>query len=113
MKHLKFFSLLVFAMLFFTSCEKGVDPQDPVGLLVAFSHCFGLTSYLVWGFLITGVVGLAIFQMIKNYQKTGNFSQILLFFLIAALLFAWLYRPSEIAWNTTVEQAAKGVWIGF
>jgi hypothetical protein len=51
--------------------------------------------------------------MKKAYDKEGTFSGVLLFLLLAALLMAWLYRPSDIAWNTTVEQAARGVWIGY
>jgi len=38
---------------------------------------------------------------------------IVLFVLMALLMTALMVRPSEVAANTTVEQAARGVFIGY
>lgn len=112
MKNWKILLFILFAGLL-ASCSAGTAPGDDVGLSAAFAHCATLTSYWVWGIIVTLIVAFAIYFMIKNYQKTGSFSALLMFVLLAALLFVWFYRPSELAWNTTVEQAARGVWIGF
>lgn len=95
------------------SCYSGTLPTDNVGLPAAIAHCASTLSYWVWGIGVTCAVAFAGWRMKKAYDKEGTFSGVLLFLLLAALLMAWLYRPSDIAWNTTVEQAARGVWIGY
>jgi len=113
MKNLKIFAVTVFMMLFFTSCEKGVNPHDPVGMSVAISHCAESAAYWIFGILVTLAGLFGAYKMKKLYDKDGTFSPLLAFGILAAILFVWLYRPSEIAWNTTVEQAARNVWIGY
>lgn len=112
MKYLKFL-LASFFVMFLTSCEVGVLPTDDIGLPAAFAHCAGSVSYWVWGVLCTLVVAFIGYKMYLSYTREGKFTPLLAFILLAGLLFVWMYRPSELAWNTTVEQAAKGIWIGY
>ncbi len=99
--------------MFLTSCDVGVLPTDEVGLPAAFAHCAESVGYWVWGIIATSAVGFGAWMMKKAYDKDGTFSPVLLFAMAVVLLLAWCYRPSELAWNTTVEQAAKGIWIGY
>lgn len=103
----------IFAVMLLTGCDVGVLPTDPVGLPAAFAHCAESVGYWVWGIIITVLVGVGAWMMKKTYDKSGTFSPLLLFAIIVALLLVWCYRPSELAWNTTVEQAASGIWIGY
>jgi len=112
MKYLNFF-LASFLVMFLTSCDVGVLPTDNVGLPAAFAHCAQSGAYWVWGIIITSIAGFGAWKMKKAYDKDGTFSPLLVFALAVVLLLAWCYRPSELAWNTTVEQAARGVWIGY
>ena len=103
-KLLGFFALVIVL----ASCSKGVAPDEPIGLSAAFAYCAGLTSYWVWGIATTLVVGVVLYLYFKKVDKKSNF---VLFAAIALIAAAWLYAPSEVAWNTTVEQAARGVYI--
>ena len=89
--------------------------NENISILEAFKHCADTGSYWLWlaiAIIITigGCIGLK-----KSYDKDGwstgkNFA---LFVIVALLLFAILYRPAEIAANTTKEQAARDVFIGY
>jgi hypothetical protein len=107
----KFAFLLLGILCVFSSCEKGVNPNDPIGLSAAFSYCSTLTTYWVWAIVITIVCGIALYEFYKQYKKSGYFNAWVLFALLVLLLAAWLYAPSEVAWNTTVEQAGRGTYI--
>lgn len=113
MKRLFSIISLMFIVLFLSSCDKGVLPTDDIGLSAAFGHCIHSLSYWIFGIVATLIVGFVGWRMKKVYNETGTFSPFLAFALAAILLVAWCYRPSELAWNTTVEQAARGVWIGY
>ena len=99
------------AILTLQSCSKGVNPSDSIGLSAAFSYCAGLTSYWVWGIATTIACGAVFYMVFKADQKKGNYRTFIYFILLALIAFAWMYAPSEVAWNTTVEQMQRGVYI--
>lgn len=114
----KIFSIisLMFVALFLSSCDRGILPTDDVGLAAAFAHCASTVSYWVSGVAITLAVSVLGFFTWRRYKREGlpamAFGLIGLVILFGLFL-AWGYRPSELAWNTTVEQAARGVWVGY
>lgn len=81
----------------------------------AFNHCFETTSY--WVYLGIGVLVflVGIFGLKKSYDKEGwgTGKILVLFLLLAILLTVILLRPTSISANTTKEQAARGVYIGY
>ena len=90
--------------------------MEYISLGEAFAHCAKSTSYWVWlviAFLV--FVGVA-FTCIKKYQA-GDLEgkEVVKFILVpfVAFVFALLFRPTEVANNTTKEQAARGVYIGY
>lgn len=100
-------------MALLSSCDKGVAPNDNVGLSAAFGHVTSTGSYWL-GIAIAVVICLGIvFGMWKSYQKGGDINTIFVALIVAIMMFAIMMRPCEIAVNTTVEQAARGVWIGY
>ena len=89
--------------------------NENISLLEAFKHCASTGSYWLWlaisvVIFIGGCVGLK-----KSYDKDGwsTGKNYVLFVLIALLLSAILLRPTSISANTTKEQAARGVYIGY
>jgi hypothetical protein len=81
----------------------------------AFNHCFGTTSY--WVYLALGVLIflVGILGLKKSYDKEGwgTGKSFVLFLLLGILLTSILLRPTDIAANTTKEQAVRGVYIGY
>lgn len=105
-------AILVSALL--SSCSSGVNPDDPIGLPAAFTYCATLVSYWVWVIIGTIVSAVALYLNYKWYKAEGKilvWHIIILFLSLCLLLFSWGYAPSEVAWNTTVEQAARGVYL--
>ena len=103
--------------IFLMSCGgAGKEPTDYITVGQAFNHVSLSFSYWIW--IIPAMLGLIIggYKLIKGYSdgeiegKTVGFYG---FVLVALNLCAWLIRPCDVAANTTVEQAARGVFIGF
>lgn len=111
MKKLFQFLLMAMVAIVFASCEKSENLDGKIGLVEGFKYCFSQTSYIVW--LIVAIIAVAVgfLLMVKNYKKTGSFNNWLAFILIAILLSAIFIAPEEVGRNTTVEQAARGVYI--
>jgi hypothetical protein len=89
--------------------------NENISILEAFKHCASTGSYWLWiaiavVIFIGGFIGLK-----KSYDKEGwsTGKNFVLFVLIALLLSSILARPADIAANTTKEQAARGVYIGY
>lgn len=100
-------------MALFSSCDKGIAPNDEVGVAAAFGHVTTTGSYWV-GIGIALVICAAIaFAMFKAYQKGGDINITFIAVIVAIMMFAILMRPCELGVNTSVEQAARGVWIGY
>ena len=89
--------------------------NENISILEAFKHCASTGSYWLWiaiavVIFIGGGIGLK-----KSYDKEGwsTGKNFVLFVLIALLLSSILATPADIAANTTKEQAARGVYIGY
>ena len=100
-------------MALITSCGNGGTPNENVGLAAAFGHVVTTGSYWV-GIAAAIVICLGIvYAMYQSYQKGGDVNIIFVALIAAILMFAVMMRPCELAVNTNVEQAARGVWIGY
>ncbi len=81
----------------------------------ALAHCASTGSYWFW--IAIAVVALVIgFILIKKSLKTSDWQtghSLAVGGLILILLLAVLMRPAEVAANTTEDQAARGVYIGY
>jgi hypothetical protein len=89
--------------------------NENISILEAFKHCASTGSYWLWlaisvVIFIGGSIGLK-----KAYDKEGwsTLKSFVLFVLLGVLLSGILARPADIAANTTKEQAARGVYIGY
>lgn len=89
--------------------------NENISLGEAFKHCASTGSYWLWlaialVIFIGGCIGLK-----KSYDNDGwsTGKNFVLFVLIGILISAILLRPADIAANTTKEQAARGVYIGY
>lgn len=102
---------LIAVVLIFSGCFKGTEPSDPIGMAAAFSYCATLPSYWVWGVMGTAVAAVILLFVFKRYNLTGKINPWFVFVALAILSAAWCFAPSTVAWNTTVEQAARGVYI--
>lgn len=91
--------------------------QEYISVWEAFKYCITLPSYLLWvaiGFLVL-IGGLVYNKKVLGETHGWNFGT-KFYIMVACILFLVLtiiYRPSEISANTTKEQAARGVYIGF
>lgn len=81
----------------------------------AFAHCASTGSY--WICLIIGVVLAIVLTVLVIRNSTVNgwkpAHSALLGVAIALAALSVVYRPGEIRVNTTPEQAARGVFIGY
>jgi hypothetical protein len=107
-------NLIVFALcsMFLISCGgAGQKPDDYITFGQAWNHVSESGAYWVWvgisGALLLGyILGVA-------FGKIEELKLPLLGLLIGFLAFCLFMRPCEVAANTTVEQAARGVFIGY
>lgn len=94
----------------------GKEPNDLITFGTALRHCFTTTSYVIWLVFATIIIAADVYFSLKSY-KNGNIDgkgfawRILIG--LAFFLACFLARPAEIAQNTTVDQAARGIWIGY
>lgn len=106
-------NVLIFAVLSVALMSCGTTTGDPtvdnIGFSEAWKHVAGFTSYWVW--LILAAIPLIVYigYLIVNGNAVPN--HWIIFALLALFLFAMLMPPGECAANTTVEQAARGVYI--
>ena len=114
MKKLILFSLLA---IFLMSCGgAGTLPTDNITVGQAFNHVSQYFSYWVWIIPASILLTVGVFLIIKRYRDCEiNGWQVAMYFFITLTinLCVWLIRPCDVAANTTVEQAARGVFIGF
>lgn len=97
--------------LFLTSCGgAGEKPEDYITFGQAWNHVSQSFGYWIW----IVVTGIALAVLIWGHQREKWLPSIHWYFVaIALFLAAWLVRPAEVAQNTTVEQASRGVYIGY
>lgn len=105
--------VLVFILLTigFASCGKTTgDPYvDNITFGQAWGHVAKFASY--WWWLAGSIVPLAAYLLYLGFNKNSRANSWLLFGFIGLFLFALLMPPGECAANTTIEQAARGVFI--
>jgi len=81
----------------------------------AFAHVTTTTSWWVCAIIGQIIAAALTYFTIKNSQdkgwKAGHSAGLFLAIAIAAL--SIVYRPGEISVNTSPEQAARGVFIGY
>lgn len=90
--------------------------MEYISLSEAFAHVAQSASYWVWLIIALAILGAVCLVCVRKY-KDGELdgSQVAKYVLLAliAFTFALLFRPVEVANNTTKEQAARGVYIGY
>lgn len=118
MQQLKNFRVLIFLListLFIASCKDGTQPNDNISFGHAFRYCTSLFWYWFWVVIAVVLGGGGIyFGLWRNYQKKQDWSgghSVVLFIIVALIFAAFLATPASVAANTTVEQAARGVYI--
>lgn len=109
MKKLILFSL--FAILLMSCGGAGKAPTDYITFGTAFGHVAKSFSY--WLFILLASVPLISYIYAAASGKIDRFNLLLLFLFVTLFAFSIFFRPCEIAANTTVEQAARGAWIGY
>lgn len=91
--------------------------QEYISTWEAFLYCLTTTSYVVWlaiGFLVLIAGIVAIRTVLNDGTGWGAGNRILVMGLcILFFILTLIVRPSEISANTTKEQAARGVYIGY
>lgn len=102
------------AILLLTSCGgTGIEPTDNITWGTAFNHVAQSFGYWLWVFIAFTAVVVYVGLITKSKDGWNQSRVLVLFLFLALLMFAIMYLPSEIAANTTVEQAARGVYIGY
>lgn len=109
--------MFIFAAMFLMSCGgAGKEPTDLITFGTAMSHCFSTTSYIVWLVIGSAVLAVDVVYCLRKYNSGDLDSGAITWRIVIGLaifLACLLARPAEIAANTTVEQAARGAWIGY
>lgn len=106
--------LFLLTIVLLASCGgAGVQPTDNITWSTAFNHVSQSFSYWLW-VVLTLAAAVAYVWAVTTSKEGWNQTRALIFFVVLALLMAAImYLPSEIAANTTVEQASRGVFIGY
>lgn len=107
-------TLFILTMLTLTSCDSHDKPTDNISFGQAWGYAATFGSYWLWLVLALLGCGAAGWFLQRNYSKSQNWSggqTAIVVVLLALFLAALLATPASIAANTTVEQAARGVYI--
>jgi glucan phosphoethanolaminetransferase (alkaline phosphatase superfamily) len=111
MKQLSFF---LAAIVLLTSCGgAGVESTDNITWGAAFNHVSQSFMYWLWVALAAIATAVYVWRITVSTDGWNQGRVLLLFLFLLLLMFAIMYLPSEIAANTTTEQAARGVYIGY
>lgn len=114
MKKLKDIIIFALCSLFLMSCGgAGQLPDDNITWGTAFAHVSHSFGYWIFIIIFALVLGYYIYSVQKARNGWTGKEFLIAFGIFAALMIAIFIRPSEVAANTTVEQAARGVWIGY
>lgn len=82
----------------------------------AFAHCATTGSYWLWIIIavLASIAAAVILTRANNKSEVNPMVKMLVYFAIAvAILCSIFVRPCNVAANTTEEQAARGVYIGY
>lgn len=94
-----------------------MNPNQSISFSTAFAHCASTGSW--WLSLgITVIILAALWIALEIEAKKANFDpsvveKVLLVVTVFALGLAILMRPCEVAANTSIASAAKGMWLGY
>lgn len=106
--------LFLLTIILLASCGgAGVQPTDNITWGTAFNHVSQSFSYWLWVFLALIAAAAYVWAITKSKDGWTHGRVLILFVALALLMASIMYLPSEIAVNTTVEQAARGVFIGY
>jgi hypothetical protein len=95
-----------------------MDTSKPISLALAFHHCASTSSYWIWLAVVLAIClggWVAILVSAKKKPEWDPNTVMLVWgvaclFAIAIAVFA---RPCDVAANTSVNMAAKGLWLGY
>jgi hypothetical protein len=92
-----------------------MNPNAHISLGQAFAHCACTGSYWLWLAIAIIICGATIYFAIKSLKTSdiGAEHIILLFALLAIMALAVFLRPTEVCQNTSVSEAARGIYIGY
>jgi lipoprotein signal peptidase len=110
------FLLLIVTAAVFTACAPASTGVETISFGQAFGVVSKTASYWVWLAIAAVISGALIYIGEKRYEDEQEVDFSVLASIIAGIVifvFALLYRPSEIAANTSVEQFNRGVIIGY
>lgn len=79
----------------------------------AFAHCASTGSFWAWIVVAVILAAVAVYGYIINAREGNPYSPLYLGAALLVIGLALFYRPGEISVNTTPEQAARGVFIGY
>jgi hypothetical protein len=106
-------TVFILSAFMLTSCDSHDKPTDNISFGQAWGYSFGLGAYWIW--LILAVAALLVGgYLLKKVHAAGKWSgghTAIVAVLVALVFAALLATPASIAANTTVEQAARGVYI--
>jgi len=110
MKKLIMFSLMA---IFLMSC--GTTTGNPEVDTISIGTAFGIVSksFTYWLFVVLALLPPVIYIGMYYAGKIDEVNLVVLFFLLGLLLFAILYRPTEIAANTSIAAYQRGNIIGY
>ncbi len=103
--------VFLFMAIGLSSCGKTTgDPLvDTITFGQAWAHVAGFTSYWIW--LVLSAFPLIVYILYLIKDKESQLQLPILFVCVALFAAGLLYAPAECAANTTLEQAARGVFI--
>lgn len=94
-----------------------MDTSPAIGFLAGFQHCIHTSSYWISFGAIMGVCGilwaLLEFWYGKKVADPSKIEKVLLIITVFAFALCLLMRPCEVGWNTSVDMAAKGMYLGY
>lgn len=94
-----------------------MDTSAPIGFLAGFQHCIHTSSYWLSFAIVMGICGIlwAIteFWYGKKVGDPQKIEIVLAVITIFAFFLCLLMRPCEVGWNTSVDMAAKGLYLGY
>ena len=94
-----------------------MDSTKAISWGQAWLHCAHTGSYWV-GIAIVIILGAAFWLLLRLYERKDNkdmqYAEVAVgVIFVLALAFAICARPCDVASNTSIASAAKGLWLGY
>lgn len=105
--------VICFTMLGFSSSAQEVNPQANISFMQALKHCMTASSFWMWAYGLTAlsIIGIAFAYRSNRLTDFQKLVAYVICFIVFVL--AWIYIPSEVQINTTLEQAARGAYFRY